>query len=707
MTVFVKVFVVKSVYVISLCVYLVGILLHYTPALGQLETDPLKSGILVDPEVVAPPISLVPDQNNYGDDPIVFERSGALQSDVSILQLGNIGSGSLGIIDITSGGLSIDMWSGTSKTLVDRLFLKLPVKFDSVIQAELFRKLLLSVARPPKTASNRDVFVDITETVPSAVGLNMSPERNFEIKPDEPLDMVQEVSVLESRLTQLIRMGDWVSVASLINAVPQSLMTDNMRVMESDADLVEGRIGLACSRVNQNINLDISSYWQKLFAFCQLRLGNISGAFLTIDLLRETGLVDPAFFWVSELMAGNRPITPNGLRSLDPLELAMLRTTGRRFPDALVKGGQPTLLYVIANSIIEDPSAVGSKDNIDATSAELGVIDSPSETPGISAEKQEEIEKKKQLREVRLQAAEGSVSNGSLNPEFLRNLYRSEALILRAEEELEELSNFGEEVIEEAKLNLDSISAATPFQRAHLFMLAESQQIPTARAEVISRAIDFARTDRGKNGPGIGTVGLVFAPLIKDITPTGDLSWFAGNAARALIAAGSMEEGFAWLDLVKSYARTSIEAAEVSAAIWPIERHLRPDSVNKYTPLRFKRWEQSRPASRLSSDKVLVLTTLTALKESLNTEDWMDLLDQSLTSNISMPVSQAWHSLELASKGQRIGETVMLSLILLGDSGLSAVSPIVLAHVVSSLSNVGLEIEARRLAVEALLHRGL
>ena len=210
--------------------------------------------------------------------------------------------------------------------------------------------------------------------------------------------MVQEVSVLESRLTQLIRMGDWVSVASLINAVPQSLMTDNMRVMESDADLVEGRIGLACSRVNQNINLDISSYWQKLFAFCQLRLGNISGAFLTIDLLRETGLVDPAFFWVSELMAGNRPITPNGLRSLDPLELAMLRTTGRRFPDALVKGGQPTLLYVIANSIIEDPSAVGSKDNIDATSAELGVIDSPSETPGISAEKQEEIEKEKQLR---------------------------------------------------------------------------------------------------------------------------------------------------------------------------------------------------------------------------------------------------------------------------------------------------------------------
>jgi hypothetical protein len=199
----------------------------------------------------------------------------------------------------------------------------------------------------------------------------------------------------------------------------------------------------------------------------------------------------------------------------------------------------------------------------------------------------------------------------------------------------------------------------------------------------------------------------VFSPLLKGIEPTGDLSWFAGNAARALIAAGDLDEGFAWLDLVKSYARTSVEAAEVSAAIWPIERHLRPDSINQYTPLRFKRWEKSRPISRLALDKVLVLTTLTALKEPLETEDWMDLLDQNLTRNITVPVSQAWHSLELASKGQRLGETVSLSLILLGDSGLSEVSPIVLAHVVSALSNVGLEIEARRLAVEALLHRGL
>ena len=55
----------------------------------------------------------------------------------------------------------------------------------------------------------------------------------------------------------------------------------------------------------------------------------------------------------------------------------------------------------------------------------------------------------------------------------------------------------------------------------------------------------------------------------------------------------------------------------------------------------------------------------------------------------------------------RIGEIVMLSLITLGEGGPSQAEPIVLKKVMDSLKVVGLEQEARALALEAAVAAGL
>ncbi|MBT4739762.1 MAG: hypothetical protein HOO09_05195 [Rhodospirillaceae bacterium] len=102
-----------------------------------------------------------------------------------------------------------------------------------------------------------------------------------------------------------------------------------------------------------------------------------------------------------------------------------------------------------------------------------------------------------------------------------------------------------------------------------------------------------------------------------------------------------------------------------------------------------------------------MLSTLTALGESVASADWMSLMDRRVSGSINMPAPQIWSGLALAAEEGRLGETVLLALIALDDDGPSGSSPIVLARVISALMTVGLEQDARRIAVEASLIQGL
>jgi hypothetical protein len=630
-------------------------------------------------EALPPPVSLMPNSSAS-----TMDRFGT----IAVRQLDSLSSDSIGLLDEFTGGLPIDLWSGTSKELVDLLLPKLPRRLKSVAARDLTKRLLLSVARPPEATLAEDVFVDMTAIVPSAIGFTSNADRQPDLlKVDGEQTGSVELALLERRLTQLAAMGDWSSVGALIIQVAPAFLTDDIRILASDLALVEGRVEQVCLDVTENLRVSTKPYWQKVFAFCQLRDGNAASAFLTLDLLRETGIDDAVFFWVAELMAGNRPITPNGLKSLSPLQLSMLRHAGRPFPPQLVRDGDPTLLRVLATS---EPLYVVSADEAEDVIAD----------------------RLRQALDLRLESAERAVQLGALDVDVLRALYRVEAEIEVADERDEGVSLIAVSAAQdqdelEPLLDLSSIPVATAIDRARLFVLAERQSIPTAKAMVVSRAIDFARNDSGRNGPDVGAMGQVFAPLILELLPTGDLVWFAGNAARALISAGEVNVGAEWLELSKAYARTSIEASDVAAATWPIERQLRPSMMNRFTPLRFKRWEESRPPGLVANNKTLVLSTLTALGEPVAAADWMGLMDRRVRSSVDMPAPQIWNVLTLAAQDGRMGEVIMLSLIMLDEAGPSGSSPVILSHVISSLMTVGLEDEARLFAVEAALIQGL
>ena len=62
---------------------------------------------------------------------------------------------------------------------------------------------------------------------------------------------------------------------------------------------------------------------------------------------------------------------------------------------------------------------------------------------------------------------------------------------------------------------------------------------------------------------------------------------------------------------------------------------------------------------------------------------------------------------DIATTNLRVGETILLSLLVLGEAGPAQANPTVLHKVIKSLRNVGLDREARALAVEAAVASGL
>ncbi|MBL4666455.1 MAG: hypothetical protein JKY04_03685, partial [Sneathiella sp.] len=122
----------------------------------------------------------------------------------------------------------------------------------------------------------------------------------------------------------------------------------------------------------------------------------------------------------------------------------------------------------------------------------------------------------------------------------------------------------------------------------------------------------------------------------------------------------------------------------------------------------FANWmKETSPDAGQTDNAVFLLSMMEVFGYSVSEENWENLLylDQ------KMVTSNSNHALEnalvvAAVQGYR-GKTVALSLLALGEEGPDKVSLTTLRAVTSALKNVGLVKEARQLAVEVAILRGL
>jgi hypothetical protein len=233
-----------------------------------------------------------------------------------------------------------------------------------------------------------------------------------------------------------------------------------------------------------------------------------------------------------------------------------------------------------------------------------------------------------------------------------------------------------------------SKAPVTPRDRALLYQVARTDPASAARAAALQALLAEAK----KRGAFI-TMARVVAPILLELAPSEDLRSFAPDAVRALLAAGRSDAVTPWLTYVDSFVPTTLIALGRTTEDKPKQAIAVGNSG-------------SPDSSPRPSQFAMLFALRSALGEDASAESWIPLYVAG-PHDATVPGIALWLDQQRAATDKRVGETVLTSLILARAGERLTGEPIVLARVVAGLKLVGLEREARALAVEAALDAGL
>ena len=452
-------------------------------------------------------------------------------------------------------------------------------------------------------------------------------------------------SLISLRAGLLSAMGDFQGVNALLSVVPGYSGNPDLLRVEMDTRLLTGDVARACQMAHAHIETQDTNYWQKAFNFCQALEGQNEAALLSLALLEELGVDDPVFFkLVGAIARQSKPPVIESLADPTPLHLALARVARVKLPSDVISSNRPGVLRAIAIS------------------------------PNASAE-------------LRLEAAERAEVAGALPVDALRQLYAS----------IEFSSN-------ELKNPLTAATKLTgPMSRALLYRATLSQTVPAAQAEALARALDVART-----GGRYASTARAFLPQLTRVEPSSDLVWFAPEAVRAFLVTGRAQGAQAWFDLLNDAATRDPEMARALEQLMPVARLSGFAGADAWTMDQLADWWASVKGTPGARDKATILTAiLDALGEYVPESMWVDLIDGPSHQSIMAPHPSTWFLLNGASSQARMGETVLLSLVILGEGGPAGAEPLIGNRVLKALRNIGLTDETRAMALEAIVAAGL
>ena len=454
-------------------------------------------------------------------------------------------------------------------------------------------------------------------------------------------------SLLALRVGRLFAMGDITAARQLLDNAPAQLVEESLTRIRIESLFFGNDNSGACKQVRSHVQQFQGPYWQQATAFCLALAGEHAKATLVADILAEReGAADPAFFTAMDALSGSRDAVVENLKNPQALQLSMMRAANLRLPDGVAVSDKPTILRAVALS----------------PNADL---------------------------DVRLAAAEGARALGALSVAELGELYAG----IRFEST--ELEN---------PLTTADVKWG-PRGRALLLRTATGQDVPTARAEVLKRAWRLAK-EKG----GYGLILMSGLPMLLSIEPAGELVWFAHDAGRALFGAGRRGEALGWLALARREAGGNAEAAAAATALWPLAVLSDVEETIPFDAAELDKWWQAQKkdgGAAAPGRARLLFGLLAALDKPVATGLWTQLIGDARPVTAAMPNPALRHALRVASADLRVGETVMLALIVLGENGVAGAGAMAVEAAVAALNTVGLRHEARALALEAALAAGI
>ncbi len=446
------------------------------------------------------------------------------------------------------------------------------------------------------------------------------------------------------RVRLLAAIGDLAGVDDLLGVIPAHGEGDDLARVESDMSFLTNDNNRACSLARGRMGAGDIAYWQKAFIFCQALAQEHSKAALGVALLRESGDQDAVFFTLINALAAGGGATIEDLPDPSPLHLAMARVAKAHLPPNVIASDRPGVLRTIAIS------------------------------PNVTVE-------------LRLEAAERAESAGALDVDTLRQLYTS--VSFTAEELASPLSRAEAE--------------AGPMSRALLYRTALVQTVPTARAEAVARALDL-----GREGGRHASTARAFEPILKRIPPSAEMAWFAPQAIRAFLVIGDHQAARPWFQLLDASARFDERSAAALDGLAPLARLAGSPGTENWSADKMVAWWKGVEEEEGAGERASLLYALfESLGETVPETLWEALLGGTQQAGGAMTRPALWRQLGNAAAAGRVGETVLLSLLMLGQGGPGQASPLVLGRVVGSLNAVGLDVPARAIAVEALVAAGL
>jgi len=578
---------------------------------------------------------------------------------IQIDSLSAININEAGTLLPSTGSLGVDMWKGTPAPLVARLLPELPISVPSSTMQDLMHRLLLSPARAPE-------------------GTHDGP------------------SLISRRIELLMMTGDLKAASDLLAALPDVKREPDLIRLETDLSFLTYDTGRACELAVREMPLQPTPYWQKAFTFCEIINGRTDKASLGLSLMRELGETDEIFFLLAESLIAKEPLALTSLANPTPLHFAMVREANIELPADILGLNTPSVSRAVATS----------------SQASKG---------------------------LRLEAAERADAAGALPKAALRQLYASVEFseadranpLSRAEVE------FG------------------PMVRALLYHTALTQTVPTAKAEATSRAFALAR-DEGRYASTVQ----VFEPVLHRIPPSADLKWFAPQAVRAFLVIGDRARAESWYQIIQSNAGLDVDSQKALAQFRPIAWLFKFADENTSADEIISAWsEATKGDPDVAGKAALLFNVLEALGFEISLDAWAPYINATPRQGISLPSPGLWRRIVALADGDvaaqdkvkqdnvlmpsaasaqqgpvsstvggdtqvstqilaapleqpggaavRVGETVLLSLIAIGNAGPEKIDPFVLREVLQALIRAGLKKEARGLALDAVLARGL
>jgi hypothetical protein len=236
--------------------------------------------------------------------------------------------------------------------------------------------------------------------------------------------------------------------------------------------------------------------------------------------------------------------------------------------------------------------------------------------------------------------------------------------------------------------------------RAMAYVAAREQSDPVARAELLDA------TWRAAGDAERFLIAEVFAAPFGELPVEGRLAPAAPSVARALLGSDLLVLASRWLALLTPAAGQGTGLERDAAGLAPLFALAGVGdsaAVPRLDASAIEGWMPAATVDGVPAERLLAL--LDGVGAPIEAELWGELAPAHTEREQSAPASVLWRGLERAAADRRVGDTLLFALHML-DGRPGAVHPEALVACLRALHQVGLDQEARSIAVATALVDG-